>query len=366
MWAGLAIIAFFWVAWASYDFYAHYTEQGENAVAEGQRVVFVLPSGKVVAEREIPGAEKEPEPKKETSDTPKEDKAAAPAEEKEAPAVADEDAGAKEGTEPKEGVEPKEADAPTPKKNEVEKPAMNVGTTGKTGEPNIAIIITDLGLSKATTKEALKLPGDITLSFSPYGSDLNEWMQHARELGFDVMLNMAMEPADYPLSDPGPLALLTQASKSENLVQMDHIFGLVEKYEGLMAPVNERFTHNENSVFPILEALKEKEVLFVYQAKPGNDHLPRLAETARLDYLDYDMIIDENLSPEALDEQLALLESRAKAEGTVLAVGRPYPLTVNRLKSWVKEVESRGVHVIPITSYQLLKKEQETRAKSKK
>ena len=65
-------------------------------------------------------------------------------------------------------------------------------------------------LRTTAASEALRvLAPDVTLAFAPYGSSLDRWMQRARSDGHELLLQIPMEPFDYPDNDPGPQTLLT-------------------------------------------------------------------------------------------------------------------------------------------------------------
>ena len=79
---------------------------------------------------------------------------------------------------------------------------------GKPDAPRIAIIISGLGVSDSATADAIsKLPGAVTLSFMPYGSNVAALATRAHDQGHEVLLQVPMEPFDYPDNDPGPQTL---------------------------------------------------------------------------------------------------------------------------------------------------------------
>lgn len=72
----------------------------------------------------------------------------------------------------------------------------------------IALIVGGLGLSQTGTQKAIRdLPGEVTLGFATAGNSLQRWMQEARRSGHELLLQLPMEPFDYPANDPGPNAL---------------------------------------------------------------------------------------------------------------------------------------------------------------
>src|SRR5207302_8096307 len=87
--------------------------------------------------------------------------------------------------------------------------------------PRIAIVVTGLGISAIGTSDALaKLPGPVTLGIAPYGADLDRVAARAREGGHELLLQVPMEPFDYPDNDPGPQTLLTSLNAGQNVERL--------------------------------------------------------------------------------------------------------------------------------------------------
>jgi hypothetical protein len=76
--------------------------------------------------------------------------------------------------------------------------------------PIVAIVVAGLGVGAAKTSDAImKLPAAVTLAFTPYGSDPGKLAERARAQHHEILLQVPMEPFDYPDNDPGPQTLLT-------------------------------------------------------------------------------------------------------------------------------------------------------------
>src|SRR5690606_8235019 len=81
----------------------------------------------------------------------------------------------------------------------------------------VAIVIGGLGVSQTGTQEAIsKLPPEVTLAFASGGNSLDRWMQAARQKGHEIVLQVPLEPFDYPSVDPGRNTLTVDAGPEEN------------------------------------------------------------------------------------------------------------------------------------------------------
>ena len=65
--------------------------------------------------------------------------------------------------------------------------------------PVIAIVVGGLGISASGTADAFaRLPATVTFALTPYGADLEKLAEHARASEHEVLLQVPMEPFDYP------------------------------------------------------------------------------------------------------------------------------------------------------------------------
>jgi polysaccharide deacetylase 2 family uncharacterized protein YibQ len=63
-----------------------------------------------------------------------------------------------------------------------------------------------------------------------------------------------------------------------------------------------------------------------------------------------DTVIDHELAANEIDRKLAELEKRARRDGSAVALGRPYPVTIGRLKAWTASLEKKGIALAPVTA----------------
>src|SRR6185369_17272180 len=96
--------------------------------------------------------------------------------------------------------------------------------------PIVAIVVGGLGIGAAKTADAIvKLPPAVTLAFTPYGSDPSKLAERARMQRHEILLQIPMEPYDYPDNDPGPQTLLATLGPDQNI---DRLFWHMSRLQG--------------------------------------------------------------------------------------------------------------------------------------
>ncbi len=218
--------------------------------------------------------------------------------------------------------------------------------------PRIAVVLTGLGFSKAATEAAIEqLPAGVTLSFTPYAQQLDQWIARARSNGHEVMLDLPMEPVTYPHDDPGPQTLLTELDDLENQQRLRWVLSRAQGYVGLAGSMGSRFAGSEPNLKPILTELKELGLMYLDNRASHDSVAGRVAVELSLPHAVNDRTLDEDGAGHlTIDARLAQVERVALSGGTSVAMGRPYPATIERLREWVRTLESRGFTLVPITA----------------
>lgn len=222
----------------------------------------------------------------------------------------------------------------------------------KTGKrPRIAIMLAGLGLSQSATKAAIQqLPGAVTLGFAPYARGLEAWMDEARAAGHEVFLELPMEPFDYPNSDPGPHTLLTTLDPSDNIDRLDWLLSRTAGYVGVTNFMGDKFTSSPESLGPVLEALRNRGLMFL-DARTSRDSVAgELATQIKLPRALNNRFLDNEASRIAIDARLLELEEIAKTVGYAVGIGFPYPVTLERIARWSATLDEKGIDLAPMSA----------------
>ena len=218
--------------------------------------------------------------------------------------------------------------------------------------PRIAVVVTGLGLSERATDLAVrKLPPAFTLSFTPYADGLERWIALARVEGHEVMLDLPMEPIDFPQSDPGPLALMTQAGNKQNLERLNRILGRGSSYIGVAGILGSRFAGSAPDMKTLLRALKTKGLIYLDNGSAPENAGIELAASLGVALVRNDRFLDSSqANAEAIRARLAQVERIALTRGQAVAMASPYPLSIEQLAAWADGLEARGLTLAPVTA----------------
>lgn len=220
------------------------------------------------------------------------------------------------------------------------------------GEPaRIAILINGMGLSAVETHEAIqKLPAQVTLAFGPYGSNLQGWVRKARENGHEVMLQVPLEPFDYPDNDPGPHTLLTGLPPDENIKRLQWLMARFTGYMGLTNAMGAKFMTAKEAVKPIMRELKLRGLIFFNTTVSPRSSAGRVAAAVGLGFGSAHILIDQDETIDDIDNALARLETMALERGLAVGVASGLPITVRRIVKWSKTLSKRGIVLVPVST----------------
>lgn len=219
------------------------------------------------------------------------------------------------------------------------------------GEFQIAIVVGGLGVSATTTANALsKLPGQVSLAFTPYGNDLDMLVAQARDKGHEVLLQVPMEPHDYPDNDPGPQTLLSSLSAEQNVDRLHWLFSRFQGYVGIINFMGARFTASENAMAPVLRELSKRGLIYVDDGSSPRSQAGQIAGANKLPYTKAEVAIDAVPSAAEIDNALKRLESLARSGVVVVGYSSALPASIDRIAKWAKSAQSRGIVLVPVTA----------------
>jgi polysaccharide deacetylase 2 family uncharacterized protein YibQ len=220
--------------------------------------------------------------------------------------------------------------------------------------PIVSIVVGGLGVGAAKTTDAImKLPGAVTLAFTPYGSDPGKLVERARSQRHEVLLQIPMEPFDYPDNDPGPQTLLAGASAEQNLDRLTWHLSRFQGYVGLANFMGARFVAADAAMQPVIREAARRGLGYLDDGTAPRSVAAPLAAGQSVPFGKVDLTIDTMPTASDIDKALAKLEGLAKERGSAIGLASALPVSIDRIAAWSKTLEGRGVLLVPLTTAML-------------
>jgi len=218
--------------------------------------------------------------------------------------------------------------------------------------PRVAVILSGLGLSGAATDAAIQgLPGEVTLAFQPFADNIQQWISLARAAGHEVLLNLPMEPVDFPANEPGPRALFVSLSPEENQDRLRWALSRVSGYVGVVNHMGSRFTVSREAMQPVLAELKARGLLFVDARSAARSVATVMASEMQVPRAINDRFLDNReVSRATVDARLAEVEEIARETGVSIAIGQAFPVTIERIREWSDTLSGKGIVLVPVSA----------------
>lgn len=219
------------------------------------------------------------------------------------------------------------------------------------GKPMIAIVVTGLGINEQGSLNAIdKLPSEITMGFAPYGKALSTTVAAARTAGHEVLLEVPLEPFDYPQNDPGPQTLLTGEPTRANL---DKLFWLMSRFGGYVGLINNmgaRFTASAADFSPFMEELGARGLGYLDDGSSNRSLAPQLAQGNKVPFSRADMVIDANPARTSILAALASLEAKAVENGQAIGIVSALPISITTIADWARDLDAKGIMLVPASA----------------
>jgi polysaccharide deacetylase 2 family uncharacterized protein YibQ len=206
--------------------------------------------------------------------------------------------------------------------------------------PVLVIIIDDIGNNLASGLRAVQLPGKLNLAILPHTPSSVELAQRAAAAGKEVILHTPM--SNYHHRPMGPGALTEQMNEQEfrqalinNIRHMPHI-------RGVSNHMGSRLTSMLQPMEWVMQELAPRNLYFVDSRTSHNTLAANIAGEHGIPHLSRQVFLDNDASPSAIHRQFRKLLARADSEGLGIAIGHPYPETLDYLQHALPALSASG------------------------
>lgn len=211
----------------------------------------------------------------------------------------------------------------------------------------LAIIIDDVGYNSQLGERTLALPGAITLAILPKAPHSPRLAQLAAEQGKEVMLHNPMSNTrDLPL-DPG--GLTETMDKAGFAATLADNFARIPQAQGLNNHMGSRLTQQAIPMGWLMEFLSARGAYFVDSRTTAASRAWETAQRYQVPSLPRDVFLDHDRDADQILHQLQLAVNLAQTRGYAVAIGHPYPETLDALEQLPALLESAQVELVPVS-----------------
>lgn len=215
----------------------------------------------------------------------------------------------------------------------------------------VAIVVGGLAVSQTGTQSAIeKLPAEVTLAFASGGNSIDRWMQEARRKGHEILMQVPLEPFDYPNIDPGRNTLTVDAEPEENLDRLHRTLARTTNYTGVMNYMGGRFVGERATMSVLMDELARRGLMYLDDGSSARSQAEELAKSFRAPFAAADIPLDQVRDRGEVLRKLDEVERTARANGFAVGIGSAFDVTVDAVAQWAAEARMRGIEIVPISA----------------
>ena len=173
----------------------------------------------------------------------------------------------------------------------------------------------------------------------------------ARELeqsGKQVILHLPMEPRRYPQMQPGPGVVLRSQSEEQIAQTLETDLDSVPGAVGVSNHMGSAATADPRVMRAVARVLARRGLFFLDSRTTGATVAREATRQERVPAVSRRVFLDDVATEEAVTRALDELVAHARAEGSAVALGHPYPATLAVLERELPKLTQRGVTLVPV------------------
>ncbi len=228
-------------------------------------------------------------------------------------------------------------------------PRPSLAPAGKPQVPRVAILIDDLGSDSAAAERIARWPYAVAGAVLPGLPASARTARLLEEAGKEVLLHLPMEPRGYPDVRPGPGVVLRSQSTEEIVRTLQSDLESVPGAVGVNNHMGSAATADPRVMQAVAQVLARRGLFFVDSRTTDATVAREVVRQEHVPAVSRRVFLDDRATPEAIEWSLAELAARARSEGSALALGHPYPATLDVLERELPGLASRGVRLVRVS-----------------
>ncbi|MFT7651463.1 MAG: polysaccharide deacetylase 2 family uncharacterized protein YibQ [Candidatus Azotimanducaceae bacterium] len=216
--------------------------------------------------------------------------------------------------------------------------ATTTTVNAETITAKLAIVIDDVGYSKARGLDAINLPGQVTLAVLPFAPHTQNLIKIATAKNREMIIHQPMEPHASAHAriekDTLTLAMAPLAFSST----LDRALAAVPQRLGLSNHTGSLLTAHYPPMLQLMRRLKQRDLFFLDSRTTTQTVAMRAADEVGVIALQRDVFLDNVRTTEAIHLSFEKAVRTARRQGSAILIGHPYPVTLDYLQSRLRNL----------------------------
>lgn len=216
-------------------------------------------------------------------------------------------------------------------------------------EPEISLIIDDIGFSRSRLDMFLELDMVMTFAVLPRLPMSLPLAEEIHSLGYEIMLHQPMEPIDTSV-DPGPGAVYVGDEGDRIAAILEENISAFPFAVGVNNHMGSRFTECQREMTDVIRTLKDKGLYFVDSLTTSHSTGYQIAKNLDVAAARRNIFLDTVLEVPAITKQLEKLKECALRTGAAIGIGHPFPETAKAIADFKKGLAGSNIRMATISS----------------
>lgn len=207
----------------------------------------------------------------------------------------------------------------------------------------VAIIVDDGGYGGPVTEKILALDAHLTLAILPNTPEAKETAARAKEKGFEILLHMPMEKANFP----GRISTDMNGAQVRQLTEdaLNQVPGAV----GVNNHAGSVYTANEEAMKRFLEVIKEHPLFFIDSRTTANTKAYDVAKSMGIRTGKRNVFLDHENSVAYIRTQFERLLHVVETNGSAIAICHFRPHTAKVLSEMLPKLAENGIALVHVS-----------------
>jgi len=211
----------------------------------------------------------------------------------------------------------------------------------------IAIIIDDIGNNRRAGERAIDIQAHLTFAVIPETQHAIRLASYAHTAGKEVMVHLPMaNTMNQPLGD---LALTSGLSERDVGNVLDRAVRLVPFAKGINNHMGSALTQEPQAMAWLMRSVKRHKLFFIDSRTTHKTVASEIAVKENIRTASRDVFLDNDRSLYGIDKEFRRLLALAKQRKTAIAIGHPYPSTLQYLEHALPMLQDEGIQLISVS-----------------